>query len=153
MLIQVVIQSAFIAGPILGGFLTDDFDQQTACVLMAEFSLSIVALYATFSLAIYCLSKWDEPEVDLDVSADTETEVSPSRNESMINTSDADFRKTMHALQSRKRKNDDLGTLLKFLTDNSEDGQPKKRKKGNSRYLPQVTEHADEEEKLVKKNL
>jgi hypothetical protein len=152
----VIIQTSFVIGPMVGGYLTDEYDSEAACILMVWLSMSIVALYAVFNLVIFCLSKWDAPEVDLDVSMESDAEVSMARSSFKgMDTSDADFRKTMHDMQARKRKNDDLGTLLKVLTENSEDGKTSKRKTKNSqgKYLPQVTEHENEEEKLVKKNI
>jgi MFS family permease len=52
-------QSAFVIGPIIGGYLSDLYDSKSAATIMAVVSVNIVALYAICGLVVYCFTKWD----------------------------------------------------------------------------------------------
>jgi len=57
-LIQVIMQSAFVIGPIIGGYLSDKYDSKSAATIMAVVSTNIVALYAICGLVVHCFTKW-----------------------------------------------------------------------------------------------
>jgi hypothetical protein len=129
-------QGAFVIGPILGGFLSDQNDSKNASLFMAVVSVNIVALYAIFGLVVHCLTKWDPPEINLNDDT-TLSDASGVEDNNRILTSDGEFRNGMQALQTRKRKNDDLGTLLRILTDNGSAEEEKGSKKSKKQtYLP-----------------
>ncbi len=113
-LIQVIMQSAFVIGPIIGGYLSDKYDSKSAATIMAVASTNIVALYAICGLVVHCFTKWDQPSIDM--TDDSLSEMSFQADAKANMTSDAEFKLDMQALR-RKRKKDELGTLLQFLTD------------------------------------
>lgn len=117
---------------------------------MAVVSVNIVALYAVFGLVVHSLSKWNPPEINLN--DDTIfSDASEIEDNNRILTSDGDFRNKMQALQARKRKNDDLGILLRILTDDGSAQEEKgNRKSKKQTYLPEISEDTD---RLVKKNI
>ena len=66
-------------------------------------------------------------------------------------SSETDFDKTLNQFRKQQQKHDDLGKLLKILTDpgsNEEDGVRYRTKKepAGGKYLPQVVERLEEEE-------
>ena len=148
-LIQVIMQSAFVIGPILGGYLSDRDNSKSASMFMAVVSVNVVALYAIFGLVVHCLSKWDSPDLILDTDAMSDTSFTADPVPNL--TSEGEFKLGMQAIQSRKRKNDDLGTLLRILTDHgsAEEEKGGKRPKKQT-YLPQASDDTDQ---LVKKNI
>ena len=90
---------------------------------MTKFSSGFVVLYMILNLLIYFMEKWEAPDLNLNAEPESDSELSIQRESSVINTTDAEFKHAMQGIQKRKRKNDDLGTLLRILTDNSEDGK------------------------------
>jgi len=108
-LIQVIMQSAFVIGPIIGGYLSYKYDTKSAATIMAVVSTNIVAIYAICALLVHCFTKWDQQPIVM--TDDSQSEVSFNDDAKAVMTSDAEFRLDMQALR-KKRKKDELGTLL-----------------------------------------
>ena len=53
-LVQVIIYSAFVIGPMVGGYLMDLYDAQNACLYMAVIGINLVVLYLLAAIFVHC---------------------------------------------------------------------------------------------------